>query len=282
MLGHELLRSYSHNYDTKVTLRNSLKDYAKFKLFTSDNSIDKIDIRSIDNIKSVFNDFSPEVVINATGIIKQRNEAFSHIPSIEINSLFPHKLKAVCDEVGSRMIHMSTDCVFSGGKGNYLEDDFADANDLYGRSKFLGEVTGENCITIRSSIIGLELQNKKSLIEWFLSQKGEINGYRKAIYSGLTTMEMARIIEHVLLDWPDLHGLYHVASKPISKFDLLSELARQLDRKDITIRPDDTFVCDRSLDAERFRKKTGYVAPAWKSMLHELANQIRSREKGES
>ncbi len=282
MLGHDLLVAYSDRHDVKVTLRNNLKEYDRYNLFTRENSFDGIDIRSTDNVKSVLKKFSPDVVINATGIVKQRDDASSFIPSIEINALFPHKLNDICGEAGSRLIHMSTDCVFSGKKGNYTEDDFADADDLYGRSKFLGEVTSDNCITIRSSIIGLELQHKKSLIEWFLSQKGEIRGFRKAIYTGLTTMEMARVIERILLEYTGLNGIYHIASMPISKFDLLSELSRLLDRRDIMIIPDDTFVCDRSLNAEYFRKLTGYLAPAWNNMLGELADRIKSREKGES
>ncbi|NIQ14290.1 MAG: sugar nucleotide-binding protein, partial [Candidatus Dadabacteria bacterium] len=211
MLGHDLLVAYSDRHDVKVTLRNNLKEYDRYNLFTRENSFDGIDIRSTDNVKSVLKKFSPDVVINATGIVKQRDEASSFIPSIEINALFPHKLNVICGESGSRLIHMSTDCVFSGKKGNYTEDDFADADDLYGRSKFLGEVTSDNCITIRSSIIGLELQHKKSLIEWFLSQKGEIRGFRKAIYTGLTTMEMARVIERILLEYTGLNGIYHIA-----------------------------------------------------------------------
>ena len=282
MLGHELLRSFSGAHDIRVTLRGKLDEYSVANLFTVENSISGVDVCSMGRLEKIINEFSPEAVINAVGIIKQRDEASSFIPSIEINALFPHKLAVACDQVGARLIHMSTDCVFSGDKGHYTESEFADARDLYGRTKYLGEVGYGHCVTLRTSIIGLELQHNKSLIEWFIAQTGEIRGYRKAVYSGLTTMEMARVIERILLECPDLHGVYHVASTPISKFDLLSELASQLGKKDIKIIPDDEFVCDRSLDAGRFRKETGYEAPAWKSMLAELADRIKSREKGES
>jgi dTDP-4-dehydrorhamnose reductase len=174
-------------------------------------------------------------------------------------------------------VHMSTDCVFSGSKGMYLETDFEDAADLYGRSKLLGEVDTPHSITLRTSIIGLELSRKKSLIEWFLAQRGSIKGYSKVIYSGFTTIEMARIIEMLLLEQPTLSGVWHVASAPISKFDLLVELATILNRSDIEIEQDDTFVCDRSLDASQFGHATGYHAPNWHQMLGELAEQIQER-----
>jgi dTDP-4-dehydrorhamnose reductase len=280
MLGHELLRSYSGIHDVRVTLRGEPEEYLAANLFTPKNAVSGVDVSSPGRVEEIINEFAPEAVINAIGIIKQRDEASSFIPSIEINALFPHKLASVCEQSGARLIHMSTDCVFSGDEGHYTESEFADARDLYGRTKYLGEIGYGHCVTLRTSIIGLELQHRKSLIEWFLAQKGEIRGYRKAIYSGLTTMEMARVIDNILLEWPDLRGIYHVASAPISKFDLLNELARQLDRKDIRIIPDDDFVCDRSLDAGQFRKVTGYEAPAWESMLAELADRIKSREKG--
>lgn len=282
MLGHELLRAYRENHEVRVTLQRRPEDYPAAGLFTPENSISGVNARSMETLDAIMREFSPEVVINAVGIVKQREAASAYIPCIEINALLPHKLSELCGKAGARLVHFSTDCVFSGNKGNYREDDFADADDLYGRTKYLGEVHDGNCITLRSSIIGLELQRRQSLIEWFLAQTGKIKGYRRAIYTGLTTMEMARVIEHLLLRYPMLSGLYHVASSPISKYDLLSELARQLKRTDITIAADDEFVCDRSLNAERFMQATGYVAPAWDSMLAELAERIKSREEGET
>lgn len=277
MLGHELLHSWQDVHDVKVTLRGRLEDYAATGLFTPENTFTGVDIHSIDKLQYILNDFCPEAVINAVGIIKQRDDASAYIPSIEINALFPHQLSDLCGKAGARLVHISTDCVFSGNKGNYFEDDFADADDLYGRTKYLGEVNGGHCITLRTSIIGLELQHKKSLIEWFLAQTGQINGFRKAIYSGLTTMEMARVIANILANHPGISGVYHVASSPISKYDLLSKLAGLL-KRDIEILPDDVFVCDRSLNADRFMQATGYVAPGWDEMLAELANRIKSRD----
>lgn len=280
MLGHELLRSYAKAHDVKVTMRGNPEEYVTARLFKKDNTFTGVDVCAIDKLETILREFSPDAVINAVGIIKQRDNVTSYVPCIEINALFPHKLSAICGKIGSRLVHISTDCIFSGKKGNYSEDDFADANDLYGRSKFLGEVKDRHCITLRTSIIGLELQHKKSLIEWFLSQSGEIKGFRKAIYTGLTTIEIARVIEDILLEYTDLSGIYHVASAPISKFELLSKLAIYLNRNDIVIKPDDEFVSDRSLNATHFKLETGYIAPAWDKMLSELADMIIMREKG--
>jgi dTDP-4-dehydrorhamnose reductase len=231
---------------------------------------------------NVIKDFKPEAVINAVGIIKQRDDTKAYIPNIEINALMPHKLSQLCAGAGARLIHMSTDCVFSGNKGNYSENDSSDPCDLYGQCKYMGEVSDEHCITFRTSIIGMELLHKKSLIEWFLSQKGSIQGFRKAIYTGLTTMEMARVIEYVLVEHADLSGVYHLASKPISKYMLLKLLTVQLNRTEITVAADDTFICDRSLSAEKFKMDTGYEVPSWEKMIYELANIINIREKGVS
>jgi len=167
--------------------------------------------------------------------------------------------------------------VFAGTRGGYREDDTADANDLYGRTKYLGELHDGHCVTLRSSIIGLELARKTGLVEWFLAQTGSIRGFRRAIYSGLTTAEMARVVERILLHHADISGVWQVASRPISKYDLLSGLASRLERGDMRVEPDDEFACDRSLDGGRFHDATGYQAPAWDDMLDELANEIKDR-----
>lgn len=211
-------------------------------------------------------------MINAVGIVKQRSAAKDSIPSLEINALFPHRLALLCKAIGARMIHMSTDCVFSGRKGLYEETDPADAEDLYGKTKFLGEVNESNCVTIRTSIIGRELSRKKSLVEWFLAQKGPVKGYKKAIFSGFTTLEMSRIIEMILVDHPKKSGVYQVSADPINKFDLLT-LIRDAMNLPTEIIPDSDFQCDRSLVSSRFRKEFNYAPPSWKTMVSELAKQ---------
>lgn len=279
MLGHQLLLSWSHRHEVLVTLRQLRDAYSDFDLFDDGNSVCGVDIRDAGAVETVFRDFSPDAVINAVGIVKQRPDAADAVQSIEINALAPHRLSGICERYRARLVHLSTDCVFSGNKGLYTEDDPEDARDLYGRSKLLGELHYAHTVTLRTSIIGLELTRKKSLIEWFLAQSGEIRGFTRAIYSGFTTMEMARIIERVLLRHPDIHGLWHVASQPISKYDLLCQFSEKLHRQDIHILEDDSFVCDRSLDGSRFERQTGYSPPSWEVMLDELAEQVMERRQ---
>lgn len=276
MLGHQLLQSLQANHDVRVTLRQDAKVYVN-KLFNINNSFFGIDVRRLDDLSQVLAEFHPQIVINAVGIVKQRKDAKSAIPSLEINALFPHRLAVLCDAIKARMIHISTDCVFSGKKGNYTEEDFSDAEDLYGKTKYLGETDRPNCLTLRTSIIGLEISRKTSLIEWFLAQTGTIKGYQKAFYTGLTTQEMSRLIEHVILKHPDLSGIWHVSSDNISKYELLKIFAEILQRKDITIEADNNFICDRSLNSSRFRKVIGYQPPAWPVMLKELADQFKQK-----
>ena len=197
--------------------------------------------------------------------------------TFQINSLFPHKLLALCASRGARLIHLSTDCVFSGKTGGYREADTPDPVDLYGHTKLLGELQDPPGLTLRTSIIGLELSRRTGLIEWFLAQRGRIRGFRRAVYTGFTTREMGRIVLRLVEQHDDLHGVWHVASAPINKYTLLVELARKLRRSDVEIAPDDTFACDRSLCADRFRAATGYAPPSWDAMLTELADEVRRR-----
>jgi len=271
MLGHRLLLHFGSRHEVRVTLRRALADYAGSGLFHAGNSSDGIDVRDFEAVRRVFAGFRPDAVINATGIVKQRAEAKDALPSIEINSLFPHRMAQLCADAGARFVHMSTDCVFSGGRGNYLESDPPDAGDLYGRSKLLGEVSQPPCITLRTSIIGRELYRKTGLFEWFLAQRGRsISGFRRAIFSGFTTHEMARVIERVLTGPGPVHGLYQVSATAINKYDLLCAIRERM-ALDITINPDDVFVCDRSLDSTRFRADFAYMPPSWPEMIDELA-----------
>ena len=277
MLGHQLLTYLQPNHEVCVTLRRALSNYAEFEIFNGHNSFDQVELPCLERLTAVLNDFQPQVLINAVGIIKQRDAAKAVIPSIEVNALLPHRLNEWCLAKGIRFIHFSTDCVFSGELGNYKEDDFADARDLYGRTKFLGEVVNGHCITLRTSIIGLELSRKKSLIEWFLSQEGEVKGFTKAIFSGLTTLEICRVVEKILVQ-PQLSGLYQVSAESVSKYSLLKTLCEKLG-KNIRIVPDGGFICDRSLCSEKFKSDAGWVSPSWDRMLTELAAQIKLRDK---
>jgi dTDP-4-dehydrorhamnose reductase len=229
-------------------------------------------------VTEILGEFRPEAVVNCVGIIKQRAAAKDVLSSLEINSILPHRLSALCRVAGIRFIHFSTDCVFCGNAGPYTQDHPSDCTDLYGRTKYLGEVAGPGTMTIRSSIIGLELSAKASLIEWFLGQAGLIKGFKRAFYTGFTTREMSRIVERFLTDWRDIDGVWNIASEPINKFDLLKIFQKKLDKRDVEIGANEEFFCDRRLDGSLFTEKTGYRPPSWDSMLGELADEVRERE----
>jgi dTDP-4-dehydrorhamnose reductase len=277
MLGHQLLRDLSRTHDVRVTLRQERSAYQSIKLFTEANSYTGVDVRVTDRLMSVFADFHPDAVINAVGVVKQRSDGLDPIPNLEINALLPHRLAAICKAIKAHLIHISTDCVFSGKSGNYKETDQPDPIDVYGHSKLLGEVIVSGCITLRTSIIGLELSRKTSLLEWFLAQSGQAYGYKNAIFSGFTTIEMSRVVERLMVNFPSSAGIYHVSSNPISKFDLL-ELIRVKFGVSIDLIPDQKFHCDRSLDSSRFRREFQYTPPSWEFMVEELAKEYRLRK----
>jgi dTDP-4-dehydrorhamnose reductase len=212
----------------------------------------------------------PDVILNCVGVIKQLDAAKDARASIYTNALFPHLLAAEATERGARVIHVSTDCVFSGERGSYRETDFADARDLYGRTKLLGELPAPH-LTMRTSIVGRELFSSLSLLDWFLSQRGRrVRGFQRAIYSGFSTIALSREIARVISDRPKLAGLYHVSSEPIAKYDLL-HLWRSAYGVDIEIEPDDAFLCDRSLLSGRYRADAGFTPPSWPEMVDEMA-----------
>lgn len=270
MLGHTLLEQLSQRHDLNLHATVRVNGYlGGIAKNLREKIIANVDAENPDSILKSLAEIRPDVVINCIGVIKQLAAAKDPITSLTINSLFPHRLALACKAANSRLIHISTDCVFSGVKGNYTEEDVSDATDLYGRTKFLGEVDYPHCVTLRTSIIGHELQGCYSLIDWFLSQKGPVNGYTKAIYSGFPTVEMARIIADYVLPNPSLSGLYHVSSAPISKYELLQLVANQYGKK-IEIEPYADFHCDRSLDSCRFRQLTGYQPPSWQDMVAQM------------
>jgi dTDP-4-dehydrorhamnose reductase len=275
MLGHQLMKHFSSTgHEVRVTLRQGLSAYREFGLFRAENAYAETDVRSSEAVAEVFAQWRPEAVVNAVGIVKQRPTAKELIPSIEINALFPHKLAELCKASGTRMIHVSTDCVFSGGKGNYREDDPSDAEDLYGKTKYLGEVHESHCVTLRTSMIGRELSRKQGLLEWFLSQRGRVQGFKNALFSGFTTLELSRIIDKILTEHPGKGGLYHVSSDPISKFDLLTLIKRKMGLR-IEIIPAEEPRLDRSLDSTTFRSEFNYTPPTWEEMIEELSNTVK-------
>ena len=268
MLGHTVVRTLAAggNMHQVVAASRSLDLRARFPELSEIESIIGVDAENNDALLDTFVRARPDCVINCIGLVKQRGDANDPLVILPINAMLPHRLAYLCTMIGARLIHISTDCVFQGTRGNYTEDDISDATDLYGKSKYLGEVQGPNAITLRTSIVGHELRGSQGLIEWFLSQKGAIRGYRNAIFSGLPTVELARVIRDYVLPRKELNGLFHVAAAPISKFDLLS-LVAEIYGKSLVIEPDDTICINRSLDGSRFESATGYVAPEWYELI---------------
>lgn len=270
MLGNAVLRLFAQSAGYEVL--GSARSTSALRLLPeelSDRVVCGVDVENMDTLTSLFAKARPDVVINCIGLVKQLAEAHDPLAAIPINALLPHRLARLCDVAGARLVHMSTDCVFSGAKGMYTESDISDAKDLYGRSKYLGEVDYPQAITLRTSIIGHELSGVDSLVGWFLAQHGGVKGFRRAIFSGLPTVELARVIRDHVLPHSELHGLYHVSAEPINKFDLLTLIARAYG-KTIAITPDDTLVIDRSLDSSRFREITGYKPTAWPQLVRSM------------
>lgn len=240
--------------------------------------IPNIQVESEAGILTAFSTCKPDIVINCIGIIKQLPSSKDYIECLSINSTLPHRLAKFCSIVGARFVHFSTDCVFSGAKGQYREDDYPDADDLYGRTKLLGEVSCENAVTLRTSIIGHELASSRSLLEWFLSQYGEVKGFRKAVFSGIPTIEIARILKTFVIPNNRLSGLYHLSVEPINKFELLS-LVAQVYSKDIRIIAEESFVIDRSLNSDRFQMATGFKPKKWRELITEMHSDQTLRYK---
>ena len=270
MLGNALFRFFSadENYITYGALRSSSQQ-SYFLPSTHRRIFTNINVENVDALLDVFEKTSPDIVINAVGVIKQLAESECPLVSLPINSVLPHRLAKICSVSGARLIHMSTDCVFSGKQGNYKESDFPDATDLYGRTKLLGEVDYPNAITIRTSIIGTELNSAKSLLGWFLAQEESVKGYRNAIFSGLPTVEIARVIRDYVLPHPELRGVYHLSADPTSKYDLLHYIADAYN-KSTEIIPDDEYVIDRSLNSDRFRIAVGFMPKSWSEMVKSM------------
>lgn len=277
MLGHALVRELSADPGLDVYgAARSMQGRAH--LFPPDllaRITPALDVSRFDQVRQVLDDIRPDVVVNCVGVIKQRPDVQDAVHTVMLNALFPHLLADACAQLGNRLVHVSTDCVFSGNRGGYLEDDLPDPPDLYGQSKLLGETRSAPALTLRTSIIGHELATNRSLLDWFLSQQGLVNGFTRAIYSGVTTVEFARLLREVILPREDLTGLYHLAAEPISKYDLLRLVAEVYGWRGELL-PDVDFVLDRSMRADALTQATGYRPPAWPDMIR-LMHEARAR-----
>lgn len=274
MLGNAVFRVFSA--DAAYQAWGTLRSTSALHYFPQDSHarlLCGVDVLDQDALTSVMARVKPDVVINCVGLIKQLADANDPLTALPINAMLPHRLARLCELAGARLIHVSTDCVFSGRKGMYVEGDLSDAEDLYGKSKYIGELREwPNAITLRTSIIGHELSSSHALVDWFLSQQNGVLGFARAVFSGLPTVELARVMKDFVIPHTELAGLYQVAAEPITKLDLLHLLAAQYG-KQIEISPDNSVVIDRSLDGSRFRSATGYVAPAWPELVRVMFEQ---------
>ncbi|MFN2500510.1 MAG: dTDP-4-dehydrorhamnose reductase family protein [Pyrinomonadaceae bacterium] len=272
MLGHKLVQTFSGVFDIYTTVRRSKEEYSRYNIFDRATICEAIDVENILGLEAVVNRVRPDVVVNAVGLIKQVPETRDIVKTIWINSVFPHQLGQITANAGARLICISTDCVFTGERGNYSEHDRPDAIDIYGTTKRLGEVMGPNCLTLRTSIIGRELGSSHSLVEWFLGCAGQsVKGYTRAIFSGLPTPAIADLLVRLINDHSDLSGIYHVSADPISKYDLLL-LLRDAYGLAVNVEPSEAVAIDRSLDSTRFRNATGINIPSMTDMIGQMAN----------
>lgn len=271
LLGHHVMRELMPCCTVLGTTQRSELGHEHSRLLDSDCMRFHVDAQQPSVVSRLIDGIRPDVVVNCIGIVKSRFEAVPTATAEFINGVFPGQLAQLCDRYGSRLIHVSTDCVFSGRQGNYTEQDPPDPIDAYGRTKQQGEPNNPSCLTIRSSFIGRECDTANGLVEWLCSQRGgRIHGYKKAIFSGMTAAVLARLIRDLIHNHSHLRGTWHAAATPISKFSLLTMVNQLLDLN-VRIEPDESVVCDRSLDGSRLSARTGFQAPSWPQMISELA-----------
>lgn len=265
LLGNVVFRvlSQAESIDVWGTTRSSAAQ-ALFSPTLARKLITVNDLLDGSQLASLLDSVTPDVVVNCTA--HSRADLSNTSQMVAILSLMPQRLRHLSRQRNVRLIQIGSDGVFTGKRGNYTEDDYPDADDTYGVAKILGEVSGPGAVTLRTSIIGPELGSGHGLLSWFLSQQTSCRCYRRAIFSGLPTVTLAQIIRDLVLPNSDLEGVYHVASQPISKFDVLAIVRRQYG-KQIELIPDDSVLIDRSLNAGRFCRATGYTAPPWQEMI---------------
>ncbi|MDR7271852.1 dTDP-4-dehydrorhamnose reductase [Pelomonas saccharophila] len=271
MLGNAVLRwlAADPNFEVFGSVRRPEAAMALRARMPGVNLVENVDASQVASLRRLFEDVKPQVVINCIGVVKQLAGADDPSIAIPINAMLPHRLARLCQHHGARLIHISTDCVFSGSRGAYTEDDEPDADDLYGRSKLMGEVSQPYAVTLRTSIIGHELQSGHGLVGWFTAQTGAVKGFSRAIFSALPTVELARVIQQHVIPHPELSGTYHVGAEAISKYEVLSLVANEYGSRAV-LQSDADLVMDRSLISDRFNRASGYQPPSWPELVRRM------------
>lgn len=280
LLGHVVVETLLGGVDEVTgTLRRPRADVEWWPPFCEENDrlrlIDGVDATDWPQLARVLDEIQPDTIVNCAGVTPRRREASDPAEVIGVNSLLPHQLARWGAAAGSRLITISTDCVFGHEPGGFTEDDTPTATDLYGLSKALGEVDNGDTITIRTSFIGRELVSNTELLEWFLSNAGRtVEGYGDVWYSGVPVATVAAAVLRLATTHRELTGLYHLAAEPISKLDLL-RVANEAFDSGVTILPDTTTTSHRTLDGTRLREVLPVEPVDWSRALSELADDHR-------
>ena len=271
MLGHKVYQVLTKSFDVVGTIRTGYKTISRYGFMEPTILVPRFEATDFNAVRQVIDSIRPDVIVNCIGVTSKLVDKAGPEITTTLNAQLPHEIYRLCKPKGIRLIHISTDCVFSGKKGNYTEEDPSDATDLYGKTKYLAEVKGEGALTLRTSIIGRELTSSYGLLEWLISNKGgKVNGWANAIFSGFPTLHLSRIIADIIENYPDLSGLYNVSTEPISKYTLLMLINTAFNLNiEITAVPEPRE--DKSLDSTKFRKATGFAPLPWQQLIKELA-----------
>ncbi len=267
MIGSTLFRFFllQESFDVYGLVRSKVIGE---NLKLSKNILISGDLTNTNTLADLIKEYTPSVIINCAGITKHLKECKNNAKAIQINSLLPHEIVNICRNLNTKIIQISTDCIFSGSKGNYKEQDIPDSIDIYGKSKYLGEISDKPHLTIRTSTIGHEINTKHGLLEWFLVQN-KCMGYKNAIFSGITTLELAKVIYKILRYYENLNGIYHISSEPIDKYSLLKMISVTY-KHNVELAPNLDFRIDRSLNSTRFSLATDYISPQWEEMISSM------------
>lgn len=275
MIGHRvLLELLKCEQIDVVGLSRSTNHKSLIQKFSDrDGFYEGVDMADFKQVELLLEKIKPEVIINAVGItIRKLNQPDSFEKAFQVNTLLPKTLQKWVQKNNARLIHLSTDCVFSGAKGNYTEIDIPDANDVYGKTKFAGEVEGKNCLTLRFSAIGRELESHTELLDWFLQQNNKnIQGHEKAIYTGLTTAQLSEEIVKIVLNHKNLEGLYQISNQAISKYELLC-LLKKAYGLNLNIEKIDGKNSNKALLSNKYKEATGFVPRDWSTLINNLIN----------
>jgi dTDP-4-dehydrorhamnose reductase len=276
MFGHTLWdQAMAQGFEVFGTVRR-IPEGAEH-LFEANRIVSGVDAEH-DDMTHVLGHLHPQVAVNCIGVVKQSPTISDPVKAIRVNSIFPHLLARSCSIASTRLIHLSTDCVFSGRRGRYTESDPPDPIDFYGMTKLMGEPHANNVLVLRTSMYGFELDGDRGLLEWFVAQRGKtVKGFTNAIFSGFYTRSLARLILQIASKCPSLNGLRHLSATPISKYELLRRI-RDACHLPIKIIRDRSVRINRSLDSGLIRNECHLRIPPHEEMINEVAEDLKRRE----